>query len=136
LEEAQLLFFGEKGLTDKEFKQNLLKGFFADNRFAGSLLAMFLFKFYFPRIYGFMAALKREGKRQFAHLLQHLESVIFLLKIAKRVSEDYPTIPFYTIHDNLVTTECNVGRVKKLMDEEFIKWIGIAPTFGEEAWGS
>jgi hypothetical protein len=134
LEEDQLEIEEIKLLEGKHFKQDVLRGFFSDNRCIDyyRVPGKFLFRRRFPKIYGFISALKRKEKKWFAHLLQTTESYLFLIRIAKRIYSE--GIPVYTIHDNVVTTAHHKKRVIEIMESEIYKAIGHKPSFDCKLW--
>lgn len=57
------------------------------------------------------------GNSSFAILLQRIESYLILNNVCKQIHENFPDIPFYTIHDSILTTSENLDVVKNLMEE-------------------
>lgn len=71
-----------------------------------------------------------------ACLLQNIESEIILQRCCKRIwDEANGTIPIFTIHDSIATTKPNLAFVKKVMEEELTKAIGVPPTLDVSYWG-
>ncbi len=66
--------------------------------------------------------------------MQSIESHLMINVIAKRVSEEYPLAPIYTIHDSISTTAEYVDAVEQIMMEELTKAIGDPPTIKQEVW--
>lgn len=67
-------------------------------------------------------------------LLMSIESTIFLLRIAKRISIEMPKVPLFSVHDCIATIDKEKDSVKKIMEEEFEKCIGVKPFIKEENW--
>lgn len=60
-------------------------------------------------------------------ILQRIESFMVIDIICKRISVEHPEIPFFTIHDNIITTKGNEAIVMEIMNAEIKKWIGEKP---------
>lgn len=134
LEEAQDSLFGFKYFEGSDFKLDFIKGLFGHNRLIGRCYALKVFKFYFPLIYDLISTIKRLDKTFLAQILQHIESYLILNVITKSISQKYPGIYFYTIHDSIATTENNVSLVKLVMEEFLTKYVGVPPKLGIENW--
>lgn len=110
-----------------------------------------IFKDLFPKVAEFFKIIKHEYKifkedkelrkaypkqyNKLACLLQSIESEIVLHKCCKRIWEEgNQKVPVFTIHDSIITTQDNEDFVKKIMEEELKKHIGIAPLFSSEKW--
>ena len=48
----------------------------------------------------------------FSILLQRTESFIMLENVCKGLEREFPQVPFYTIHDSVITTKSNLNLVK------------------------
>jgi hypothetical protein len=109
---------------------------FSSNKFIGQDEAKpkRLFKRLFPSVYDVFSYLKRKDKTFLACLLQRIESYLILDVICKRISNEYPDIPIYTIHDSIATTSGNEKHVERIMKEELTKHIGIPPTLKFDYW--
>jgi len=53
------------------------------------------------------------GNSEFSYLLQRTESYLMLSNVCKKLSVDSPEVPFFTIHDSILTTTDNLDLVKK-----------------------
>jgi hypothetical protein len=93
-----------------------------------------LFKQTFPSVYEIFSLIKKSKKQNLAILLQQIESYIFTQRIALRLTTDHPTIPFWTIHDSLVTTKTHIELVEKIVRDELLDCIGLPPTLKREYW--
>jgi hypothetical protein len=81
----------------------------------------------------------------FSYLLQRTESYIILKKVCGYINEYYPQIPFFTIHDSILTTEEFSIEVKKIMVDKISEVTGKTPVVTvksesekiniEEIWG-
>ena len=77
---------------------------------------------------------KIDSDSQFSTFLRSIESTLMLLKIAKRIAEEYPWLPIFSIHDCLATIWGCEELVKEVMVDEFTKCIGIPPHIKVEKW--
>jgi hypothetical protein len=75
-----------------------------------------------------------ECKVKFSYLLQYVEAYVLLDYTAKRIHEDYPKMPLFSIHDALVTNET----WKNILEQEMLKHIKaittINPNLEIEDW--
>jgi hypothetical protein len=75
-----------------------------------------------------------ECKVKFSYLLQYIEAYVLLDYSAKKIHEDYPEMPLFSIHDALVTNE----QWKNILEEEMKKHIKaittIEPKLEIEDW--
>ncbi len=78
--------------------------------------------------------LKIEDKTRFPIFLQNLEAYLILDVITKKIANDHPNIPLFTIHDSIITTASNVEIVRRYMQEELCDFFGIAPIIATEEW--
>ena len=63
-----------------------------------------------------------------AVMLQYIESTIFIDNICKRISQQYPDLPIYTVHDNIITLKGEESTVKRIMEETIKQMTGVNPT--------
>ena len=92
------------------------------------------FKTHFPKLYTLICKLKNEKHNTLALLLQRIESYLILDVICKRISDEKPNLPIFTIHDCIVTTVGNENYVSNIIKEEMEKVVGIAPMVSLEYW--
>lgn len=120
----------------RDVKAAIFQVLFTDNRFIGQKEAepKFLFKQLFPDVYKLFALIKKRDKTLLPRLLQSIESHLIIDVIAKRISEELPSAPIFTIHDSIATTEDNVDKVRSIMSEELFKAIGHRPVLQVEQW--
>jgi hypothetical protein len=57
------------------------------------------------------------GNTDFSYLLQRTEAYLMLNNVCKNLSEKHPKIPFFTIHDSLITTVSNLTVVEEIMTD-------------------
>lgn len=93
-----------------------------------------IFKNEFPKVVGLFEAIKKRHYKQFAVLLQRIESEFVIEKICERIDKEYKHIPIFTIHDCIVTTEGNEGIVKQIVNDVLLTEIGKAPKLKIEPW--
>jgi hypothetical protein len=65
--------------------------------------------------------------RKFSVGLQKIESDMVLRTICKRIFDEKPDIPIFTIHDSILSTPENIEYIKRIMNEEFYKKMTILP---------
>ena len=89
----------------------------------------------FPTIAGMLQSLKQRDYRQVAWLMQSYESTLFIAIICRRLMNEKPQLPIFTIHDSILTVPDGVEDVRHVILEEFAK-LGIVPTLKEECYAS
>jgi hypothetical protein len=57
------------------------------------------------------------GVKDFSYLLQRTESYLMLRMVTGKIHKDFPDIPFFTIHDSIITTVENVDTVRTIMKD-------------------
>jgi len=90
------------------------------------------FKWKFKGIYEMFAAIKRKNHRALSHILQRIESEIMIQNVCKKISSEHPTLPIFTIHDSVLTTDGNQEYVAKIIKEEALKITGLKVSLGIE----
>ena len=88
------------------------------------------FKWKFKGIYEMFAAIKRKNHRALSHILQRIESEIIIQNVCKRISLEHPTLPIFTIHDSVLTTDGNQEYVINVIEEEAFKLTGLKVSLG------
>lgn len=86
------------------------------------------FEVHFPSVYRLFTKIKEVDYTYLSIILQRIESFLFLEVICKRINEQYPYIPLFTIHDCILTTKGNEYTVKAIIEEELLRWIGYPAT--------
>lgn len=120
----------------KELKAAIFQVLFTDNRFINQKEASpkRIFKQLFPDVYELFSLLKQKEKNNMPMLLQRIESHVILLIITKRIANENPDLPIFTIHDSIVTTNGNEGYIQKVMEEEMTKIFGFPPQLTKSFW--
>ncbi len=137
--EAEFRF--KNGLTFPNrgaLKQMVFIVLFSDNRYIGQneegAALKRLFRDLFPNVSKVFSALKKNDSAMLPRLLQAIESHIILRVVCKKLSEERPDVPLFTIHDNIATTEENVEYVLDVMIKELEQHVGYFPTIKVEPW--
>ena len=86
-----------------------------------------IFKKCFPTVYSVIELLKTNRYETLAILLQSIESYIFIDRIAKRITADFPDLPFYTIHDSILTLADYKNEVAEIIRSEIFIATGLNP---------
>ena len=118
----------------KELKAIVFQVLFTDNRFKGQEDAApkRVFQELFPTVTKVFELIKKKDSTLLPILLQQLESTIFLDRITKRISEEQPQLPIFTIHDSIMTLKGNEDYVSAIIKEECKKAVGVAPALSIE----
>ena len=93
------------------------------------------FKKYFPTIYAIFNALKKHNQKVLSHILQRIESHIVIEKATRRIAEERPELPIFTIHDSIATTVGDEEYVESVLKEEIKAITGLTASIGKEYWG-
>ncbi len=81
-----------------------------------------------------------ESYKKLPALLQRFESHMILGVVCKRFSEKFPNVPVFTIHDNIAVPAYDnfsvnyIEELKAIIEEEFLKIIGVSPMVHDEQW--
>ena len=87
-----------------------------------------VFKHHFPSIHKFITELKKENHRCFSYLMLQTESYFMLQIVARKLNKDFSKkIPILTLHDCIISTVENLGRVKNFMETTFNAELGFTP---------
>jgi hypothetical protein len=124
-------------LFDKQaMKEMFYRLFFSSNRVIQGYRAQPKrdFRARFPKVYEIFSIVKRKDYRTLAQLLQRIESTVMIQNVAKRIAEEKPDLPIFTIHDSLATTVGNEEYVKLVIEEEVLKLTGLNVKLGLEYW--
>ncbi|WP_415374232.1 hypothetical protein [Patiriisocius sp. Uisw_017] len=94
-----------------------------------------VFKKHYPEIYRITQFIKfNRVKNFFPVLLQNIEANCVLDYCTKVISNSYPEMPLFTVHDSIVTT----APYKAILEEEFNtllgKYFGLNPSLKTEHW--
>ncbi|WP_147204852.1 hypothetical protein [Segetibacter aerophilus] len=86
-----------------------------------------LFKKLSPKVYELFRLVKSVQQNYLPIILQRVESFLVIDVICKRVAQEYPDIPFFTIHDSIITTKGNEALLESIMTQEIEAWTGYKP---------
>lgn len=67
-------------------------------------------------------------------LFQRVESVAMQGFVCKRLQQEYPELPIFTLHDCLITTAGNEVLITKVMEEGITKYMGFTPKMKPTYW--
>ena len=106
---------------------------FSNNRFIGQPGAEPKkdFRDAFPNVYALFKLMKVKNHRALAHLLQRIESKIMIGAVSSRIAKERPNLPFFTIHDSVLTIKGNEQYVAKIIKKEVFKLTGLTAMLGE-----
>jgi hypothetical protein len=65
--------------------------------------------------------------KKVSHLFLQLESYMMLDIVARKLNKSRTKIPFFTLHDCIITTKDNVEELKQFMEEIFTTVVGLSP---------
>jgi hypothetical protein len=125
------------GTFDREqTKIAVFQALFTSNTFLGQKKALpkKMFAKIFPDVYEVFKKIKKKDKSILPRLLQSIESLLVIDIICKRISEELPDAPIFTIHDSVTTTHKYLDDVKRIMLEECEKNVGFTPKLKIENW--
>ena len=140
-----------KTITREEAKLLMFYTIYSSNRNPTDLTLRKMrgiFNKMFPEVAALFKIIKREFKifkdikeidgkqhNKLACLLQYIESQIILHKCCKRIWEEgNHQVPVFTIHDSIATTVENQDYVRRVIEDELTKAMGIKPSLMIEAW--
>jgi ribosomal protein S17E len=72
---------------------------------------------------------KFQQHKKISHLFLQSESHIMLDNIARKLNKSQSKIPFFTLHDCIVTTKENIVELEQFMKDTFTVLIGFSPNF-------
>lgn len=83
----------------------------------------------FPYFSAFLKELKKDNYKYLSKLMQNKEAHCILDVVTKRLSQLYPKMPLFTIHDSIMTTEYWAKRtnLKKLIQSMMLEVNGVKP---------
>lgn len=128
------VMYPTKAFDKEEMKKLTYTVFFSNNRAIQGMNYMpkRQFKRKFPDVYKVFSALKRKNHRALSHMLQRIESEIMIQKVCQRISDEQPTLPIFTIHDSIITTDGNQDYVSRVILEEAYNLTGLKINLGHE----
>jgi hypothetical protein len=129
------LFYEElipAGMERSVFKRQVFRDlFFGRDRCSSKIRDVFTSRF--PTVAKVISELKSNNYRRMAWLMQHEESKLFIGKICRTLMRERPSMPLFTIHDSLVTTEPHLDFIRRIAIDEFYA-LGVTPSFKTETW--
>ncbi len=78
--------------------------------------------------------MKKENKNQFPIFMQNLEASLIVDRITRKLTEQHPDMPLFTIHDSIATTKHYVPIVEQFIKDELQEFFGISPRLSIEHW--
>lgn len=128
------VMYPNRAFDKGEMKKLTYTVFFSNNRAIQGVnyLPKRQFKRKFPDVYKVFSALKRKNHRALSHILQRIESEIMIQRVSQRISIEQPTLPIFTIHDSIITTDGNQDYVIKIIEEEAYNLTGLKVMLGAE----
>jgi hypothetical protein len=113
-----------------DVKRDFLRAMYSDNRFTQCPVKR-MFRELFPEVYQLFALFKKHNRKALPLMLQQIEATLILERVTRRIAEEFPDLPIYTIHDSVVTLMAYRKRIEQIMQEEIVRAIGFKPSFGE-----
>jgi hypothetical protein len=108
----------------QKMKKMIFTILFSNNRYMGQEGAKPKrdFKEHFSNIYEIFRLIKKNNHRALAHLLQRIESTIMISAVSSRIAKERPNLPFFTIHDSVLTIEGEEAYLASIIKEEVFKY--------------
>lgn len=123
----------ESGEDRRAFKEKFYGDvFFGKNCYDSKLKDRF--ERQFPSMAKMLKEVKKSNYRHSSWLMQNYEATIFIYTICKRIKNERPELPVFTIHDSILTLPDSVEYVESVIMDEFRK-LGIKPTLTKENYG-
>lgn len=117
-----------------EVKVAMLKFFFSENKHTSKDKKLIMDAF--PEVTEVFERLKQKDHVTLSHILQRLESTLMIEFVSRRIAEEKPDLPFFTIHDSIATFEEEVEYVTSVIEEAFDSLLGIRVELGVEKWSA
>ena len=113
-----------------DVKRDFLRAMYSDNRFTQCPVKR-MFRQLFPEVYQLFTLFKKHERKALPLMLQQIEATLILERVTRRIAEEFPDLPIYTIHDSVVTLMAYRKHIEQIMQEEIVRAIGFKPSFGE-----
>ena len=115
-------------------KNQFIKMLYAENknRHVASSNYYKAFKELFPFESNIIDLLKSKNYTEFSVLLQQIEARILLKNICKRIHQKDHSIPLFTIHDGIITTNSNEIALKNEILTTYKEILGVSPELKTE----
>lgn len=127
----------------KDYTMNFLFERNLDYKYGNMVLQMITSLF--PELSYFIDYFNGHYSTKFSYLLQRTESYLVLKKVCGFLNENHPDIPFFTIHDSILTTWESSSKVKDIMTDVISEVTGKTPVTSikenlnsidlDETWG-
>lgn len=92
------------------------------------------FKNGFPNLVAVIELFKENNNADFSKVLQNIEADCIIDFVSKRIANEHPEMPLFSIHDSLSTTEDFGELLKTLMPAYVLEYTGLLPIVAEERW--
>lgn len=120
------------GEERSSFKKLLYQNvFFGKNDIHSGLKERFAVEF--PVVADMFVRLKARDYRRCSWLLQNYEATVFIWCICRRIQDERPTLPIFTIHDSILTIPEMCSNIEAVIVDEFRK-LGFSPKLRKEAY--
>lgn len=86
-----------------------------------------LFAETFPHVAKLISSHKQKDYTHLPNLLTNIESTFVINNVCRRLMNEEPDVPVFTIHDSLLTTKLHVELVQSIVLQEFEN-LGLTPT--------
>lgn len=130
------LFYPQAAFDKQKMKKMVYTVFFSSNKYMGQVSAKPKrdFKAHFPEVYEIFRLIKKNNHRALAHILQRIESTIMIQHVAKRIAQEKPELPIFTIHDSIATIVGNEDYLVSVIQNEIAQLTGLKASLGTEYW--
>jgi hypothetical protein len=116
----------------KWVKQDFFEVLFGKNSLKSPLKEEF--KELFPHVAEVIRSLKRHDYKFLPCLMQNIESNFVINTVCRRLMNEIPDAPVFTIHDSILTTNEFADEVQQIMSEEF-QGLGLSPKLHRKDYG-
>ena len=121
--------------SDRDLVKRLTMFFLYKSNHAQNDVDYLCFKEAFPEFCNFIEVLKENDPKLFPKLLQHIEAKCVLDYTCKRIAEEHPDMPLWTIHDSILTTVDYEEELKALASKHITSFCnGYSPQLSMEYW--